>query len=95
MDINLFAHKLTLKILHHKETKPNKGIEMFMTLKKTECRELFELLTSDFDISDSPPNWPTDLLDVDLDLVDEMDFESILDMEEYPTPDLPVRKLKT
>lgn len=94
-DINLFARKLTLKILHYKETNPNKGIKTLMNLKKSECRELFELLTSDSEVSDSPPNSPTHLLDCELDLIDEIDFESILDLEESSTPDLSKFKKKS
>lgn len=59
-----------------------------MSLKKSEGRELLELLTSDWEESDPPPNSPSDLLQCQPDLIDKLDFETLLDLQDSLLPDL-------
>lgn len=55
-DLNLFVHKLNLKILHHKPESSTAGSAALMQLSIAECRELRELLLTDADEFTSSPS---------------------------------------
>lgn len=57
-------------------------------MKKSECRELCELLTSTSEDKESFAGSPTDLLDTEIDLIDEVNFEELLDQKDISVPDL-------
>lgn len=57
-DLNLFTSTLCLKVLHHKSKPANSGLKHFMSLSKSECRALKELLESEDDVFlDTPPTF--------------------------------------
>lgn len=91
--INLFVWKLSLKTIFHKEKAPSKRLKVLLNLK-SECRELKELLEQDGDMSDCTGS-PSDLINTELDLIDNIDLTEILESDTSLVPDTSHLKKKS
>lgn len=73
----------------------NRGLDALLQLKMSECRDLCDLLTSTADDEETIMGSPTDLIDVEPDLIDEIDLDDFLDQEGLTVPDLSKFKRKS
>lgn len=89
-NLHLFVRKLCLKVLHHKETTPGRKSDPLAILSKCQCRELKDLLLSEWDPIDTPTVNAEELPD----LIDLIDLEDYLDMEDPLKPELKGLKKK-
>lgn len=82
--------KLCLKMIFHKQELPEKGIEALLSLSKSECRALKELLESEEDLFNTQgPSTP-----MEPDLIDLQDLEALFEPDVHLKPDLSSLKKK-